>query len=125
MASPARSTSMLGGGGRVYCKTYIHAYMHAYICPHIYTCGCISKIKAIMNGRPFIRNLIYLSTSERSELGQFWHFWQILTNNNVWSQLRQIIGGAKGYSTPLPSKKILGGGGGCSLFLCIWVMVSP
>ena len=79
-----------------------------------------------MNGRPFIRNLIYhLSTSERSELGQFWHFWQILTNNNVWSQLRQIIGGAKGYSTPLPSKKNIGGGGGCSLFLCIWVMVSP
>ena len=77
MASPARSTSMLGGGGggRVYCKTYIHAYMHAYICPHIYTCGCISKIKAIMNGRPFIRNLIYhLSTSERSELGQFLAF---------------------------------------------------
>ena len=73
MASPARSTSMLGG--RVYCKTYIHAYMHAYICPHIYTCGCISKIKAIMNGRPFIRNLIYhLSTSERSELGQFLAF---------------------------------------------------
>ena len=76
VASPARSTSMLGGGGAcVSCKTYIHAYMHAYICPHIYTCGCISKIKAIMNGRPFIRNLIYhLSTSERSELGQFLAF---------------------------------------------------
>ena len=76
-----------------------------------------------MNGRPFIRNLIYhLSTSERSELGQFWHFWQILTNNNVWSQLRQIIGGAKGYSTPLPSKKNIGGGGGaaCSYAYGLW-----
>ena len=67
-----------------------------------------------MNGRPFIRNLIYhLSTSERSELGQFLAFWQILINNNVWSQLRQIIGGAKGYSPPPPPplKKNIGGGG--------------
>ena len=35
VASPARSTSMLGGGGRVYSKTYIHARMHTYI--QIYT----------------------------------------------------------------------------------------
>ena len=65
-----------------------------------------------MNGRPFIRNLIYhLSTSERSELGQFLAFWQILINNNVWSQLRQIIGGAKRLlSPPSPQKKYWGGG---------------
>ena len=66
-----------------------------------------------MNGHLFIRNLIsHLSTSELSELGQFFGiFWQILINNNVWSQLRQIIGGAKGYSAPPPLQKIIGGGG--------------
>ena len=42
---------------RVHYKTYIHTCMHKYI--YIYTSGCISKIKAIMNGRPFIRNQIY------------------------------------------------------------------
>ena len=75
-----------------------------------------------MNGRPFIRNLIYhLSTSERSELGQFLASLQILINNNVWSQLRQIIGGAKGYSPPPPSpQKRYWGGAACSYAYGLW-----
>ena len=61
-----------GGGGACVVQNKINTRMHAYIYTHIYTCGCISKIKAIMNGRPFIRNQIYhLSTSERSERGKF------------------------------------------------------
>ena len=68
------------GGGRGYCKAYVHTcmhtnmYAHAYI--HIYTCLCIRKIKAIMNGCPFIRNQIYnFSTSKRGK------FWQVFSDH--------------------------------------------
>ena len=61
---------MLGGGGACALQN-IHTRMHAYIYTHIYPCGCISKFKAIMNGRPFIRNQNHLSKSERSKRGKF------------------------------------------------------